>query len=117
VFPETVFNAPASHLAALIGTTAVDYTLVGDPGIFLHGLAIAGDWLLVGRVDGCLVVGAEEVDWLTSDAYGLFARKSILSEGAGAVYVRRSDPPPQALRGGEPAFGTVGPFPSWMSQG
>src|SRR5450759_3730757 len=48
VFPETVFNAPASHLAALLGTTAINYTLVGDPGIFLNGLALAADWLLDG---------------------------------------------------------------------
>src|SRR4029079_15259432 len=57
VFPETVFNAPASHLAALLGTTAVNYTLVGDPGTFLQGLALAADWLSAKRVDGCLVVG------------------------------------------------------------
>ena len=47
VFPETVFNAPASHLAALLGTTAINYTLVGDPGTFLQGIALAADWLLI----------------------------------------------------------------------
>jgi len=93
VFPETVFNAPASHLAALLGTTATNYTMVGDPGIFLQGLAIAGDWLLAGCVEGCLVVGAEEIDWLTADAYALFARQIILSAGAGAVYLRRAEQP------------------------
>lgn len=92
VFPETVFNAPASHLAALLGSTGINYTLIGDPGTFLQGLALAGEWLLTGRVEGCLVVGAEELDWLTADAYGLFARSIILSEGAGAVYLRRRDP-------------------------
>jgi len=89
VFPETVFNAPASHLAALLGTTAINYTLVGDPGAFLQGLALAGDWLLSGRADGCLVIGAEERDWLTADAYRLFARRIVLSDGAGAIYLRR----------------------------
>src|SRR6266516_3831649 len=98
VFPETVFNAPASHLAALLGTTAINYTLVGDPGIFLQGLALAADWLLVGGVDGCLVVGAEEMDWLTADAYRLFDRKVILSAGAGAVYLRRDTPADRAVR-------------------
>jgi hypothetical protein len=113
VFPETVFNAPASHLAALLGTTAIDYTLVGDPGIFLQGLAIAGDWLLVGRADGCLVVGAEEIDWLTADAYSLFARESILSDGAGAVYVRRSEPLSTGSSGeGRRRSEAPGPFPS-----
>src|SRR5213592_3515692 len=114
VFPETVFNAPASHLAALLGTTGINYTMVGDPGIFLQGLAIAGDWLLAGRVDGCLVVGAEEIDWLTADAYGLFARKIILSAGAGAVYVRRSDPlTPGPSGDGRQRSEAPGPFPSW----
>jgi 3-oxoacyl-(acyl-carrier-protein) synthase len=98
VFPETVFNAPASHLAALLDTSAVNYTLVGDPGTFLQGLALAGEWLLQGRVDGCLVLGAEEMDWLTADAYRLFARKVVLGAGAGAVYLRREYPVDGAVR-------------------
>jgi 3-oxoacyl-(acyl-carrier-protein) synthase len=88
VFPETVFNAPSSHLAALLSTTAVNYTLVGDPGTFLQGLALAAQWLSEGMVDGCLVVGSEEMDWLTADAFRLFTRKLVLSEGAGALYLR-----------------------------
>lgn len=88
VFPETVFNAPASHLAAFLGTTARNYTLVGDPGTFLQGLALAADWLLDGTVDGCLVVGAEEMDWMTPDALQPFTRDIISSEGAGAVYLK-----------------------------
>lgn len=90
VFPETVFNAPASHLAALLGTTAINYTLVGDPGTFLQGLALAGDWILTGRVDECLVIGAEEFDWLTADAFHLFDRKMILAAGAGALRLSRN---------------------------
>jgi len=89
VFPETVFNAPASHLAAVLGTTAINYTLVGDPGAFLQGLALAADWLLAGRVDGCLVIAAEEIDWLSAEAFALFDRTVILSEGAAALYLRR----------------------------
>ena len=89
VFPETVFNAPSSHLASLLGTTAINYTLVGDPGTFLQGVALAADWLTRGEVDGCLVLGAEEIDWLTADAFRLFTRRLILSEGAGALYLRR----------------------------
>lgn len=89
VFPETVFNAPASHLAALLGTTAINYTLVGDQGTFLQGLALAADWLLSERVDGCLVVAAEESDWLVVEAFHCFARSGIVSDGAGALYLRR----------------------------
>lgn len=90
IFPETVFNAPASHLAALLGSPAVNYTLVGDPGTFLQGLALAADWLTDGVVDGCLVVGAEETDWLTADAFRLFDRRLVLGDGAGALYLRRT---------------------------
>lgn len=90
IFPETVFNAPASHLAALLGTTAINYTLVGDPGTYLQGLALAADWLLNDQVDDCLVIGAEEIDWLTADAFHLFYRQITLSNGAGALYLRRA---------------------------
>jgi len=90
VFPETVFNAPASHLGALLGTTAVNYTLVGDPGTYLQGVALAADWLLSDRVDGCLVIGAEELDWLIAGAFELFYRSGTVSEGAGALYLKRS---------------------------
>jgi len=89
VFPETVYNSPASHLAALVGTTAINYTLVGDPGTFIQGLVIAADWLTDNRVDGCLVIGAEEMDWLTAGAMRLFERQTIFSDGAGALYLRR----------------------------
>jgi 3-oxoacyl-(acyl-carrier-protein) synthase len=89
VFPETVYNSPASHIAALLGTTAINYTIVGDPGTFLTGLALAADWLTAGRVEGCLVIGAEEMDWLTADAMRLFAPKTIMSDGAGALYLKR----------------------------
>ncbi len=90
-FPETVFNAPASHLAAFFGTKAVNYTLVGDQGEFVKALALAADWLLTGRVDGCLVVGAEESDWLAADALRLVTPSAVVAEGAGAVYLR-TDP-------------------------
>jgi 3-oxoacyl-(acyl-carrier-protein) synthase len=90
VFPETVFNAPGSHLGALLGTTAINYTLVGDPGTFVQGLALGAQWLSQGVVDGCLVIGSEEMDWLTADAFRMFSRRLVLSEGAGALYLRRA---------------------------
>jgi hypothetical protein len=88
VFPETVFNAPASHLGALLGTTAINYTLVGDPGSFLQGVVVASDWLAQDLVDGCVVIGAEEIDWLTADAFRLFTRRMVIGDGAGALYLR-----------------------------
>jgi 3-oxoacyl-(acyl-carrier-protein) synthase len=92
VFPETVFNAPASHIATIIGTPHLNYTLVGDPGTFLQGLALAANWLLEDRVDACLVAGGEECDWLTSTAFHLFSRSLILSDGAGALYLKKDSP-------------------------
>jgi 3-oxoacyl-(acyl-carrier-protein) synthase len=89
VFPETVYNSPASHIAALLGATAINYTVVGDPGTFLTGLALAADWLSAGRVDGCVVIGAEELDWLTADAMRLFEPQTIMSDGGGALYLKR----------------------------
>jgi 3-oxoacyl-[acyl-carrier-protein] synthase II len=98
VFPETVYNSAASHLASLLGTTAINYTLVGDPGTFLQAIALGADWLISRRVDGCLVAGAEEMDWLTADALRLFDRKTTLSEGAGALYLKLNPEKKTAVR-------------------
>ncbi|MDQ6622688.1 MAG: hypothetical protein M3Y86_04280 [Verrucomicrobiota bacterium] len=100
LFPETVFNAPASHLAAILGITGASYTLVGDGAVGVLALKMAEDLLGNSTLDRCLIVGAEEADWLLCDAYSrwhllradspveTFAarpRGTILSEGAGAI--------------------------------
>lgn len=85
LFPETVFNAPASHLAAVLGTPLRNDTCVSDETGFLSGMVKAADWLERGLVDHCLVVGAEEADWTTSEAVRLFSRSAVASEGAAAV--------------------------------
>jgi len=95
IFPETVFNAAASHLAAYLGSTEISYTLVGDDGTFLQGLALAAQWLAQDRVDGCVVVGAEEQDWIVADALGLFQRDTIHASGAGALYLKRGTRNPE----------------------
>jgi len=92
LFPETVMNAPASHVAACLNCPGINYTLVGDPGMFLQGLALGAAWLAEGLVDGCLVVGTEEVDWPVGNALRLFLRSVIHSGGAGALYLRREPP-------------------------
>lgn len=91
LFPETVFNAPASHLAAYLNSTAVSYTLVGDESSFAQGLATAAAWLTEERVDGALVIGAEELDWIIADAAHLFNRQTIQTGGAGALYLKCSE--------------------------
>jgi 3-oxoacyl-(acyl-carrier-protein) synthase len=90
IFPETVFNAPASHLAAFLGSSAASYTLVGDDGTFLQGLALAAQWLADGKMDVGIVIGAEETDWVVSDAMKLFEREAIHGAGAGAVLLKKN---------------------------
>jgi 3-oxoacyl-(acyl-carrier-protein) synthase len=88
LFPETVFSAPASHIAALLGTVTIAYTIVGDPSAFLEGLAMGAAWLEEGRVDACVVVGAEEFNWLQAQAVWHFDHHAILGAGAGAICMR-----------------------------
>ena len=104
LFPETVFNAPASHLAAILGITGASYTLVGDGAVGVLAMKMASDLLDNDTVDSCLVVAAEEADWLLCDAYHKWRllkseppielfhqppRGMILSEGGGAVLLAR----------------------------
>ncbi len=105
LFPETVFNAPASHLAAILGITGASYTLVGDGAVGLLALKMADDLMANPELDRVLVVGAEEVDWLLCDAYRQWRllraappvepfvrppRGTVLSEGAGAILLART---------------------------
>jgi 3-oxoacyl-(acyl-carrier-protein) synthase len=107
LFPETVFNAPASHLAAILSVTGTTYTVVGDGAVGLLAIKMAEDVMIDKSLDYCLVVGTEEVDWLLCDAYrrwrllrsappiepfGKQMRGMILSEGAGAIVLAREGP-------------------------
>jgi 3-oxoacyl-(acyl-carrier-protein) synthase len=87
LFPETIFNAPASHIGVLLGQAPLACTLLGDAATFLQGLALAADWLLEGRVEACLVAGAEETNWLLADVLWHFDHRAVLAGGAGALYL------------------------------
>jgi 3-oxoacyl-(acyl-carrier-protein) synthase len=50
LFPETVFNAPGSHLAALLGSNGPSYTLVGDSSVGLTAMHF-GARLLASNAD------------------------------------------------------------------
>ena len=91
LFPETVYNAAAGHLAALLGTAEINYTLVGDNAQFLQGISLASQWIDESMVDACLIVAAEEMDWLSDEALLLFSPQAIAAEGAAAVLVSRSN--------------------------
>ncbi|MEY2537589.1 MAG: hypothetical protein QOG67_1329 [Verrucomicrobiota bacterium] len=107
LFPETVFNAAASHLSAILGVTGTSYTVVGDGAVGLLAIKMAEDLMAQQELDYCLVVGAEEADWLLCDAYQKWrllrpappiepfskrAHGTILSEGAGALLLAREGP-------------------------
>lgn len=104
LFPETVFNAPASHLAAILGVTGTTYTVVGDGAVGLLAIKMAEDVMTDESLDYCLVVGTEEIDWMLCDAYRRWRllrlappiepfskqkRGMILGEGAGAIVLTR----------------------------
>jgi 3-oxoacyl-(acyl-carrier-protein) synthase len=89
VFPETVYAAPTSHVSALLENVALACSIVGDPAAFLQGVALAANWLAEDRIDACLVIGAEELNWIIADALQMLDRSAILSAGAGALCLRR----------------------------
>jgi len=89
LFPETVYAAPASHLAAVLGNISLANSLVGDPAAFLQGLSLGAQWLEENRVDACLVIGAEETNWILADALWHLERPAILTAGAGALCLCR----------------------------
>jgi 3-oxoacyl-(acyl-carrier-protein) synthase len=89
VFPETVYAAPTSHVAALLQNVVLAGSLVGDPSAFLQGVALGAEWLSENRVDACVVIGAEEIHWIIADALRLLDRTAVVSGGAGALCLCR----------------------------
>jgi 3-oxoacyl-(acyl-carrier-protein) synthase len=104
LFPETVFNAPASHLAALLGLNGKTYTVVGDSAVGLSAIQLGDELLALDpEIEHVLVVGTEEVDWLLPDAFAAWRLTSkdghcevygartglVFGEGAGAVLLAR----------------------------
>ncbi|HWL53954.1 MAG TPA: beta-ketoacyl synthase N-terminal-like domain-containing protein [Chthoniobacteraceae bacterium] len=110
LFPETVYNAPASHLAAALGLDGISYTLVGDGSVGLAALGFAEELLACHpELDQCVVVGSEESDWILWEGYAtwrLCAKEPcvrlhrsppagmLLGEGAVALVVRRPEESP-----------------------
>jgi len=92
LFPETVYNAPASHLSSILGSTERNYTFVADQTGFLDGLATAATWLKHGIVESCVVSGGEEVGWATAEAGRLLSPFPI-AEGAGSLLLSAQPSP------------------------
>jgi hypothetical protein len=91
IFPETVYNAPASHIAAYLGVDGPVTTLIGEASAIMDGVATAHTWLTQGIVDRVLVIGAEECDWLGAEAVTYYHPSLIASEGAGALLLSLED--------------------------
>ena len=72
LFPDTVFNSPASHVAATLGLGLAPgagvYALVGDETAWIAALQTASVWLRQGEASRVLVLGAEEFDPIFLDA-------------------------------------------------
>lgn len=92
LFPETVYNAPASHVAAMLGLDGTVLTLVNDSTAGMDALSTAADLIHSGTADRCLVVAAEELDWISCDGYRRWKLAgsgsgdgAVLAEGAVAL--------------------------------
>jgi 3-oxoacyl-(acyl-carrier-protein) synthase len=102
LFPETVYNAPASHIAAMLGVDGATYTLVGDGTVGLQALEFAGQLIETEAAQHVLVVAAEELDWILLAAHRTWRLTApqgrtlahtashtgaLLAEGAAAVVI------------------------------
>jgi len=97
LFPETVYNAPASHVSAALGLTGNSLSLVGDAAVGIEACRVAGELLAMDDCDLALVVAAEEVDPISCEGYAAWkiARQSgkergaVFTEGAAALLVEK----------------------------
>jgi hypothetical protein len=94
IFPETVYNAPASHIAAFLGVDGPVTTLIRESSAIMEGVAMARDWLTLGCVDRVLLIGAEEGDWVGAEAVTYYHPELRASEGAGALLLSLQDSGP-----------------------
>ncbi len=96
LFPDTVYNAPAGHIAAALEITGPAFVEVGDDSAGISALELAGSLIDSGRCDHVCVCGAEETDWVICEAFARFfpvhrgdtdtdQPGMILADGAGAV--------------------------------
>ncbi|TDU70857.1 3-oxoacyl-(acyl-carrier-protein) synthase [Prosthecobacter fusiformis] len=92
IFPETVYNAPASHVAAYLGVDGPATTLIGESSAIIEAVDIAHTWLLQDLVDHVLVIGAEECDWLGAEAVHYYHPEMKATEGAGALLLSLTGP-------------------------
>lgn len=110
LFPETVYNSPLSHVAAVHKLDGPVYALVGDETCWVTACETALVWLESGLVDEVVVVAGDEVDAVVVEGYeaaGWFGKWPgwVVAEGAGAVRLGGGD------GGGAKLAGVWGPLP------
>jgi hypothetical protein len=96
MFPETVFNSPASHVASQLRIEGPVYSLMGDETAWIAGLETASLWIQLGRARSVVVVAGYEMDAMSLEAYhaaGWIRKGLIPTEGAGAILVGNADEP------------------------
>lgn len=94
LFPETVYNSPVSHIAAILGIQEACYSLIGDESAWVEALRVAQVWLALGKVDTVLVLAGEELDAISVEAFYLsgWTRRGVIpSEGAGALLIKKAE--------------------------
>lgn len=94
LFPETVYNSPVSHIAAILGIQEACYSLIGDESSWVEALRVAQVWLALNKVDTVLILAGEELDAVSIEAFhitGWIRRGVIPSEGAGALLVKKKE--------------------------
>jgi hypothetical protein len=105
LFPETVYNAPASHIAALLGLDGSTYTVAGDASAGLAALRLGAELLATSGIDHCIVAAAQEADWILCEAYHEWRlatdrpgieiglnRGALIADGAAAAVLSREGP-------------------------
>jgi 3-oxoacyl-(acyl-carrier-protein) synthase len=98
LFPETVHNAPASHLAAMLKLDGATYTLIGDATVGMQAVHFGAQLLAMGDADNVIIAAAEELDWILSEGHHVWRLTSrdgtcrpdsgggtLLAEGAAAI--------------------------------
>lgn len=93
LFPETVYNAPASHLAAALDIDGASYTLVGDNTVGISALHFGAQLIALGECDRVVVVSCEEIDWIVCEAFHEWRLATTpLAEGGSAIVLERDGP-------------------------
>ncbi len=54
-------------------------------GAIMEAIDTASFWIRSGVVEECLVIAAEECDWLSAEALSYYHRNNVCAEGAGAL--------------------------------